>query len=174
MITRGIYLKRRATDTGLHCDNLIKEVTSVSEQGLEVLDSSYQKTQEWIASLAAQAHLDKGDAYKALRAVLLTLRDRLPMREAVHLGAQLPMMLRGLYYEGWKPSQTPIKLSREEFLQAVEEKIVTKGVVDPVRMTKGVLSVLGSYLSPGELDNVKQILPKELQTFGPGTQRAAA
>ena len=146
----------------------------MSEQGLEVLDSSYQKTQEWIGSLAARAHLDKGDAYKAIRAVLLTLRDRLPMEEAVHLGAQLPMMLRGLYYEGWKPSQTPIKLSREEFLQAVEEKIITKGVVDPVRMTRDVLSVLGSYLSPGELNNVKQILPKDLQAFWPATDQAAA
>jgi uncharacterized protein (DUF2267 family) len=146
----------------------------VSEQGLDVLDSSYQKTQEWIGSLATQAHLDKGDAYKALRAVLLTLRDRLPMEEAVHFGAQLPMMLRGLYYEGWKPLQTPIKMSREKFLEAVSEKIITKGVVDPVRMTRDVLSVLGSYLSPGELDNVKQILPKELQTFWPATDQAAA
>ena len=71
------------------------------------------------------SHLDKADAYKALRAVLQTLRDRLPMQEAVHFGAQLPMLLRGLYYEGWKPAQTPIKMSREEFLQAVGEKIVS-------------------------------------------------
>jgi uncharacterized protein (DUF2267 family) len=141
---------------------------------LEVLDSSYQKTQEWIGSLAAKAHLDKADAYKALRAVLLTLRDRLPMQEAVHLGAQLPIMLRGLYYEGWKPSQTPVKMSREEFLQAVEEKIVTRGVVDPVRMTPDVLYVLGSYVSPGEFDNVKQILPKELQAFWRTSDEAAA
>lgn len=74
----------------------------MSEQALEVLDSSYQKTHEWIGSLAARAHLDEGDAYRALRRVLLTLRDRLPMQEAVHLGAQLSMVLRGLYYEGWK------------------------------------------------------------------------
>jgi uncharacterized protein (DUF2267 family) len=64
-------------------------------------------------------------------------------------------------------SQTPIKLSREEFLHAIEEKIVTKGVVDPMRMTRDVLYVLGSYLSPGEFDKVKQILPQELQTFWP-------
>ena len=50
----------------------------MSEQGLEVLESTFQKTHEWIGTLAAQSHLDKGDAYKALRAVLLTLRDRLP------------------------------------------------------------------------------------------------
>ena len=146
----------------------------MSEQGLEVVESTYQKTQEWIGTLATQSHLDKGDAYKALRAVLLTLRDRLPMEEAVHLGAQLPMMLRGLYYEGWKPVQAPIKMSRDEFLRAVSQKIVTKGVVDPVRMTHDVLSVLERYLSDGELEKVKGILPKELQSLWPVAQEAAA
>jgi|SRR5205809_5642865 len=145
----------------------------MSEQGLEVVESTYQKTQEWIGTLATQSHLDKGDAYKALRAVLLTLRDRLPMEEAVHLGAQLPMMLRGLYYEGWKPVQAPIKMSRDEFLRAVGQKIVTKGVVDPVRMTHDVLSVLERYLSDGELEKVKGILPKELQSLWPVAQEAA-
>ena len=103
----------------------------MSEQGLEVLDSTYHKTQEWIGQLAENSHLEKGDAYKALRAVLLTLRDRLPIQEAVHFGAQLPMLIRGLYYDGWKPSETPIKMSREQFLEAIKEKIVTDRFMDP-------------------------------------------
>jgi uncharacterized protein (DUF2267 family) len=28
-------------------------------------------------------------------------RDRLPPEVAVHLGAQFPMLVRGVYYEGW-------------------------------------------------------------------------
>ena len=83
------------------------------------------------------------------------------------------MMLRGLYYEGWKPTQAPIKMSRDEFLRAVGQKIVTKGVVDPVRMTHDVLSVLERYLSDGELEKVKGILPKELQSLWPVAQEAA-
>jgi len=76
----------------------------MSAQGLEIIESSTQKTQEGIASIAQVAHLEKRDAYKSLRAVRQTMRDRLPLNDAVHFAAQLPMFLRGLFYEGWKPS----------------------------------------------------------------------
>jgi len=56
--------------------------------------------------------MEKRDAYKGLRAVLQTVRVRLPLDLAVHFGAQLPMLVRGLYYEGWEPSKGPIKMSR--------------------------------------------------------------
>jgi uncharacterized protein (DUF2267 family) len=91
-------------------------------EGLEVLETTYQKTHEWIGSLAQALHADKGDAYKVLRAVLQTLRDRLPLDEAVHFGAQLPMPLRGFYYEDWKPSQAPVKMSARAVLASSAAK----------------------------------------------------
>lgn len=133
----------------------------MSEQGLEVLETTYQKTHEWIARIAQALHIDKGDAYKALRAVLQTLRDR------------LPLLLRGLYYEGWKPSQVPVKMSAQEFLQAVQEKIVSDRVIDPVRTTESVLLVTTSHVSADELDKIMRILPKDLQALWPSEQRAA-
>ncbi len=60
----------------------------MSEQGLETIESTTQKTHEWIARIAESMHMEKRDAYKSLRAVLLTLRDRLPVDLAVHFGAQ--------------------------------------------------------------------------------------
>ena len=139
----------------------------MSEQGLETLDSAFQKAHEWINSIAETSHLEKRDAYKSLRAVLITLRDRLPVDEAAHFGAQLPLLLRGIYYEGWKPSATPIKMSHDEFLKAVGEKIVADRFIDPVRMTHDVLGVLNTYLSPGELEKIRQILPEELRSLWP-------
>ena len=140
----------------------------MSTQGLEVIETSTQKTHEWIASIAGAAHLEKRDAYKALRAVLQTTRDRLPMNDAVHFAAQLPMFLRGLFYEGWQPSNVPLKMSREEFLQAVNEKIVTDHPVDPLRITQSVFAVIMSHVGLSEMEKIKHCFPKVMQTLWPG------
>ena len=139
----------------------------MSEQGLEVIESSTQKTYEWIGAIAQAAGLDKRDAYKALRAVLQTLRDRLPLDNAVHLAAQLPMFLRGLFYEGWRPSQVPMKMSREEFLAVVQASIVTDRPIDPLRITQTVFSVIMSHVGVAEMEKIKHCFPKEMQTLWP-------
>jgi len=64
---------------------------------------------------------DRQLAYAALRATLHALRDRLTVEEAVQFGAQLPMLLRGMYYEGWTPSGKPLQEDREEFLAHIQE-----------------------------------------------------
>ena len=80
-----------------------------------------QKTQEWLKELSDNGELaDSQESLAVLRAVLHGLRDRLTMGEAVDLGAQLPTMIRGIYYEGWQPSRTPTKVrSRQEFVDDV-------------------------------------------------------
>src|SRR5207249_9017516 len=127
----------------------------MSQQGLETIESTTQKTHEWIAQVAEALHMEKRDAYKALRAVLQTVRERLPLEVAVHFGAQLPMLIRGLYYEGWEPSKVPLKMSRQQFLDAIREKIVADRVVDPLETTQSVLSVMSHYIGAGEMHKVK-------------------
>ena len=139
----------------------------MSEQGLEVLDSTLQKTHEWINSVAHVTHLDRPTAFKALRAVLHTLRDRLPLNEAAHFSAQLPMLMRGLFFDGWRPADVPVKLSQEEFFQAVDALIWTPQSIDPVRVTRGVFSVINRHISPGEVEKVRSVLPRDLQALWP-------
>ena len=76
----------------------------MSMTGLEVFDTTLQKTNEWLDEIMDELALqDRHTAYVALRGTLHALRDRLPVQEAVHLGAQLPILVRGFYYEGWRP-----------------------------------------------------------------------
>jgi uncharacterized protein (DUF2267 family) len=139
----------------------------MSDQGLETIESTTQKTHEWIARIAETMHMEKRDAYKSLRAVLQTLRDRLPVDLAVHFGAQLPMLIRGLYYEGWEPSRVPIKMSRKEFLAVVQSKIIADRVFDPVETVQNVLGVIASHMGDGELQKVMRALPKDMQSLVP-------
>jgi uncharacterized protein (DUF2267 family) len=66
----------------------------------DVFEQTLQKTNEWLTRLATElAGDDRQLAYRALRASLHALRDRLIVDEAAHLGAQLPLLVRGIYYE---------------------------------------------------------------------------
>jgi uncharacterized protein (DUF2267 family) len=145
----------------------------MSEQGLETIESTTQKTHEWIARIAESMHMEKRDAYKSLRAVLHTLRDRLPLDLAVHFGAQLPMLVRGLYYEGWEPSKVPIKMSRQEFLDSVRGKIVADRVIDPAETVQNVLAVVASHVGNGELEKVMHSFPRDMQSLFPALASAA-
>lgn len=79
-----------------------------------------------------------------------TFRARISTHDTVHFAAQLALFLRVLFFEGWQPSNVPIKMSLEEFLQAVNEKIVTDRPVDPLRITQSVFSVVMIYVGLGD------------------------
>jgi uncharacterized protein (DUF2267 family) len=101
-------------------------------------------------------------SYAALRAVLHALRDRLPVNEAAQLGAQLPMLVRGIYYTGWDPAHVPVKMNRDEFMQRVRESFVYEIDSDTEQLVNVVLQALRHYITDGEWDDVKSVIPKEL------------
>jgi len=139
----------------------------MNHQGIQVIDTTVQKTHEWISAVAELSHLEKNDAYKALRAVLQTLRDRLPVDVSAHLSAQLPMLIRGLYYESWEPMRLPKKMKYEEFLQAIGEKIISDHFIDPARVTRDVFATMSRFIAPGEIKKLKSALPHDLQEIWP-------
>lgn len=133
----------------------------MSTQHLEVLDSTLQKTHQWIDAIALDSHTDRHTAYQALRAVLQTLRDRLPAEEAAHFSAQLPLLIRGVFYEGYRPAEVPVSLSREQFLERIRQKIVTARNVDALTLTRQVFSTMDGFLCEGELDKIVEVLPRD-------------
>ncbi len=132
-------------------------------------DNTIHKTNAWLADI--QRRMDWDDrhrAWSALRAVLHTLRDRLPLEEAVALGAQLPMLVRGAYYEGWSIAGKPLKIrKREEFMEHVAQELRGYDDVDIEEMVNVVLDVLAEHISPGEADHLARLLPKEIAELWP-------
>ncbi|GAA6756671.1 hypothetical protein QT17_08145 [Thermus sp. 2.9] len=145
----------------------------MSATGLEVFDATLHKTHTWLKAIMEELGTeDRHRAYMALRAVLHALRDRLPVEEVAQLGAQLPMLIRGIYYEGWDPTGKPLKeRHKEEFLAHVARELKTpSGVaVDPEGAARAVFKVLRQKVSEGEIQDVRQLLPKELRELWPAS-----
>jgi uncharacterized protein (DUF2267 family) len=75
---------------------------------VDIIDRSVEKAHIWINDVAAELSTeDSHHAYRVLRAFLHALRDHLSVDDAAKLAAQLPIFVRGVFYEGWDPSRTP-------------------------------------------------------------------
>jgi uncharacterized protein (DUF2267 family) len=133
----------------------------------ELFAETLGKTDVWIQELAQDlGNATPHRAYSVLRAVLHALRDRLTVDEAVTLGAQLPMLVRGFYYDGWRPAGRPIKYRhKEEFLEHVGE--LYHGLEGPQRepAVRAVFRLLADHITGGELSHVRDQLPPELRSL---------
>jgi uncharacterized protein (DUF2267 family) len=105
-------------------------------------------------------------AYNALRAVLHALRDRLPPEVAIKLGAQLPILVRGIYYEGWHAAGTPTRERHvEDFAEHVLSELPREFPVDALSVARGVFEILWEKLDPGEFEKVLNYLPAALRAM---------
>lgn len=139
---------------------------NVPSKRVAAFDKTVQKTTAWLVHLeAVMGWEDRHRTYMTLRAVLHALRDRLPPDEAVELAAQLPMLVRGFYYEGWHPANKPLKYRhKDEFLKQVVKEAVWLEGAEAERAVSAVLEVLTSELGAGgEAGQVRALLPAELR-----------
>lgn len=140
----------------------------MSATGLEVFDKTLQTTNLWLKEIADETGPDRKRAWHALGAVLRALRDRLTLDEAAHLGAQLPLLIRGLYYDQWRPAAQPVLArKREEFLALVAAGLSDIGPIDPEEASRAVFKTIDRHVARGEVDEVKQTLPQEIRSLWP-------
>lgn len=135
-----------------------------------ILEKTIQKTQTWLKDLSRlMGWDDQHQCYTALKAVLQALRDELPTEEAIKLGAQFPMLLRGVYYDGWMPGHRPAQIEKlDDFFDQVAHYLGNDHLVPYTRIiTKSVFSILGDRLIEGEIEHVKQMLPAPIASFWP-------
>jgi uncharacterized protein (DUF2267 family) len=137
----------------------------MSTTGLPVFDTTVQETNLWLKAIMEGLHTDDRHlAYVALRATLHALRDRLGPENAVHLAAQLPMLVRGLYYEGWRLAASQTKeRTQADFLDHVRRELPRGSGIDPNVAARAVFGVMWEKLDLGEVGKVIDLLPAELK-----------
>ncbi len=141
----------------------------MSATGLDVFATTVQKTNSWLNDLMQIAGFqDRHKAYLALRVALHALRDRLTIEEVAQFGAQLPMLIRGFYYEGWDPTGKPLKVrDKEQFLARIAQAFRDDESIDHEQIARAVFALLAKRVSQGEIEDVKHLLPKDIQELWP-------
>jgi uncharacterized protein (DUF2267 family) len=132
-----------------------------------IIQRSSEKAHIWFNEVAAEiGDDDHAYAYRALRAVLHALRDRLTVDVAAKLAAQLPTLIRGIYYEDWDPSRTPLPIHNvDAFLDHVAREGRMAGETEASLAVTAVARVLRAHISPGEIDGVLAVLPDKFRVL---------
>jgi uncharacterized protein (DUF2267 family) len=148
----------------------------MSATGLKVFDSTLQSTNIWLDDIMHELGWDdRHKAYTALRVVLHSLRDRLSVDNAAHLGAQLPMLVRGFYYDGWHPAHKPVKeRALDMFLMHITDAYLRDIEADSRQIARAVLGTISKHVTEGEVEKVQRALPAELRDFWIAESKLAA
>jgi uncharacterized protein (DUF2267 family) len=123
-----------------------------------------QHAMSWVSDMMAELRTeDPHKALHALRAGLHAMRDLLTVDGAAHLSAQLPMLIRGMFFEEWDPSRDPLRVRHAaDFLPLVREKYAPRADAPADDIVIALLRVLGRHVSAGEVAKVMMNLPEEL------------
>lgn len=136
----------------------------MSANGLEVFDKTLQTTNIWLKDINGVIGPDRQLAWKVLSIVLHKLRDRLPLDVAAHLGAQLPLLIRGVYYDQFQPAKQPTSCRDiDEFVAEVQEWLIDARPVDAIDAVDAVFGTLSRHVPEGQLAIVRNALPESIR-----------
>lgn len=136
----------------------------MSATGLQVFDRTLQITNIWLNEISEATGADRKLAWAVLGGVLRVLRDRLPATVSANLAAELPLMVRGGYYDHYQPVRQPTGLrNSEQFLEEVEQQLVGQKPVEVAEAARAVFGVLTRHIAPGEIDKVRHSLPEDIR-----------
>lgn len=143
----------------------------MSATGLDVFDKTLQTTHTWLDEIMEEVGPDRQLAWKVLSSVLHALRDRLPVELAAHLGAELPLLVRGTYYDQYRPERQPTDWNLEEFVAAVSAGLRGARPTDPTDAIRAVFAVLSRHLPAGQVNKVRLALPDKVQDLWNAAER---
>jgi uncharacterized protein (DUF2267 family) len=129
-----------------------------------------QQADLWIAEMMTELRIDDPHkALHALRAGLHAVRDRLGVEEAAQLSAQLPLLIRGIFFEGWVPSGKPLRVRhRDEFLALVRENYRPREDLPADDLLRAVFRLLARHVTSGELNDIILSFPQQVAAIVDG------
>jgi uncharacterized protein (DUF2267 family) len=143
----------------------------MTQTGYPSFDTTLHKTNRILKTIEDSCGWPKerrNQSYGAMRAVLHAIRDRLTVDETAHFAAQLPMLVRGVYYDGWDPSQVPKKMHRDDFLNQIRNEMPPCEVAGGAEtLVTTVAQALKLYVTDGEWQDIKAEMPKDLACMLP-------
>src|SRR4051812_21568050 len=126
--------------------------------GVDVFDATMDRTTAWLQDVMRELNwTDRRKSYLALRFVLQGLRDHLPVENAVRFGNELPMLIRGFYFEDWDLAGKPLRWENGTGLLAPEAETIVRAV----------FRVLEKKSTEGELADPYALLPPALRDLWP-------
>jgi uncharacterized protein (DUF2267 family) len=141
----------------------------MSLAGPDAFNHALHTANNWLADIASAFDTsDRRYTQRTLRAWLHALRDRLTVESAVKFGAQLPELLRGIYYDGWEPCKVPAKYGVDQYLQ----RFATQAGISPAQVpatASTITQVIGEHMAPGQLSQALAELPTHLRATVTGT-----
>jgi uncharacterized protein (DUF2267 family) len=129
------------------------------------LDHAMHAAHTWVNEIAREFDTDDREfAYGVLRGWLHTLRDRLTVEAAAHFAAQLPDLVRGVFYAGWDPTAVPVKFDEKAYTVRFAKE-ANIAVHDVAKASAAVTAVLMRLLPPAQVTKVLDQLPDDIKTL---------
>lgn len=126
----------------------------------DAFDTAAQKAHLWIKQLQLEARLvDRGSAYSAMRSVLHALRDCLPADGVLKLGAHLPLLLKGVLVDGWRPRPSG-RPGRRELLERVGRELRGSREADAALAVRAVTRLLAFHAGRAQVETLLFQLPR--------------
>ncbi len=123
---------------------------------------------EYAKEMNLEDNLDK--AGRILSSILHGLREIISVEESLQLVAQLPMFLKAVYVNGWNIKAKRDKIKHmEQFIDLVRSYDGVTSIYDfesneiAEHYIQTTFFVLCKYVSPGEMQDIRDELPKNLK-----------
>jgi uncharacterized protein (DUF2267 family) len=145
----------------------IKEITMI--ESIKAVHKTIQTSSRYLKLMMESGEFkDQNEAFIVLRASLKALRDRIEPGEAVHLGSQIPALLRGFYFEGWDFTGHQTKSRKiNEFLHEVRIHLHGHDDIDLAKTVPVAMRVVLDQIDQGEAVQILHNIPKEIRELYP-------